>query len=190
MKQSVTFESEENRFLAEIKDLLDKPLEVEGFIETNYDSFFTNIPSGEYKKFILKRIYKNYLSSSVEKEPCQILLTEGDVKFLQSLPTDKLKRLFYCLKVRAQVNKHPSGWISLDLEKTLLYGFLESQARHIKIEELANCVPYGFEVRVSGSTKPVLCFKIPEYEGKVIFEFGEDVAREKFLEVIEYGDTD
>lgn len=184
MRQEDLFKIEEKRFLKEAEGLLDNPSAMSEFITINYDNFFVNIPSGEYKKYILERIYKNYLGRNRDGETHIVQITEGDIRFLQSLPSDRLKRLFYCLKVRAKVKPHPSGWISLDLGNTLLYAFSEQDVRNFKFEELSVCTPYGFETRVSGSTKPVLCFKIPDSEGEIIFEFEDVVARNKYAEVI------
>ena len=177
---------EERRFLRAIEGFIENFEAVEEFIENNYESYLKNIPNGEYKKNVLKKVYKNHITKQEGKITHPISFTRGDIDFLKSLPNDKIKRLFYCLIIRTQVNPHPSGWISLDFEKTLLYGFSETQAKKIKMEDLSECVPYGFEVRVSGSTKPVLCFKIPQKGGETIFEFEDDVAFKKIAEVLTY----
>ena len=188
MKKKITFEDEENRFLIDITEIAENPLAVDKFITENYDKYFVNLPNGEYKKYILGRVYKNYLCRDREEGHRLVQITEGDIAFLQSLPTDRIKRIFYSLKIRSKATPHQTGWIALVGTKALLYAFTKREVLKFKLEELSMCVPYGLDICVIGSSKPVLCFKIKnEFEdGKVVFEFEDGVAFEKFEEVIAY----
>ena len=89
--------------------------------------------------------------------------------------------------VRASVKPHPSGWVSLDFDNTIKYGLSEKDAKKAKIEIYSQCTPYGFNCRVSGSTKPILCFNIPEFEeSETVFEFEDGQAVKMYTEVINY----
>ena len=187
MKKDIKFEKEENRFLEDIKEIIDNPDEVKNFIGENYNNYFLMIPDGDHKVRLLNGIYKQYLRSDKLKGSHSVTITDKEIEFLQNLPTDLIKRLFYSLVVRAKVKPHASGWVSLDFENTIFYALNDKDARKAKIEIYSQCTDYGFDTRVSGSTKPVLCFQLPDMgDGEVVFEFTDGEAREKFNEVISY----
>ena len=187
MRKDLKFEKQEKQFLQDIKDIIDSPDEVKNFIGENYNKYFPMIPDGEHKIRLLNGIYKQYLRSDRMRGQYPISITIGEIKFLQSLPTELIKRLFYSLIVRAKVKPHASGWISLDFDNTIFYALNDNDARKAKIEIYSQCTDYGFDTRVSGSTKPVLCFQLPDMgDGEVVFEFTDGEAREKFNEVINY----
>ena len=187
MKKDLKFEKEEKKFLEDIKEIIDSPDEVKSFIGENYNKYFSMIPDGEHKIRLLNGVYKQYLRSDRMRGQYPITITTGEIKFLQSLPSELIKRLFYSLIVRAKVKPHASGWISLDFDNTIFYALNDKDARKAKIEIYSQCTDYGFDTRVSGSTKPVLCFQLPDMgDGEVVFEFTDGEAREKFNEVINY----
>lgn len=188
MRNEMAFDSEQSRFLNDIKDFYDNPTAVADFIKENHNNYLKNIPGGEYKVYLLNRIYLNYLSKDPECGHRVIQITKGEISFLQKLPTDKIKRIFYALLIRMKSHPHSSGWISLDFPNTLNYGFSKKEVKKFKIEEFSECVPFGLEMRVSGSTKPVLCFRIPKDEANadVVFEFEDGIAINKYEEVIAY----
>ena len=184
-RRELKFKKEEDRFLSDIDGFRDNPSLVEEFIIGAGCDYFKMMPDGEYKFNMLRKIYRNSFIGDPDKGRHSVVITDKEVEFLQSLPDDLIKRLFYSLLVRIKVKPHSSGWTSLDFDNTILYGFDEREARKMKIEILSQCVPFGFEVQVSGSTKPVLCFKIPVIEeGDVVFEFEDGQARQMFAEVI------
>lgn len=187
MKKDLKFEKQEKQFLQDIKDIIDSPDEVKNFIGENYNKYFPMIPDGEHKVRLLNGIYKQYLRSDRMRGQYPITITAGEIKFLQSLPTELIKRLFYSLIVRAKVKPHASGWISLDFDNTIFYALNDNDARKAKIEIYSECTDYGFDTRVSGSTKPVLCFQLPDMgDNEAVFEFTDGEARERFNEVISY----
>lgn len=187
MRKDLKFEKQEQEFLDQIKNIIDDPDVVRNFIKENYNNFFPTMPRGEYKIRLLNQIYKQYLNRDVDKGNHCVSITDTEIAFLQSLPNELIKRLFYSLLVRAKVKPHVSGWISLDFENTIFYALNNKEARKAKIEIYSQCTEYGFETLVRGSTKPVLCFKLPDMgEGKVVFEFADGKAREMFEEVIGY----
>ena len=178
---------QEQNFLNEIEAIADNPPAVESFINENYNNFLKDLPDGEYKQKLLKRIYKESLKKNPEDGHRPVSITRDEIRFLQALPDEFIKRAFYSLIIRQKVRSHPSGWVSLDFENTMSYAFEDKEIRKMKIEMLAQCSEYGFETRVSGSNKPVLCFRVPKFDDEiVVFEFEDGGAREKYLEVIRY----
>lgn len=187
-KKEQKFIKEENRFINDLGDKVYSCDSVKEFVDINYDEYFKTLPAGEYKKNILIKIFKNYLNRDVEDGHREVKITKAHIDFLKGLPSDLIKRLFYSLIVRAAVKPHPSGWISLDYENTIKYGLKEKDAKKAKIEIYSQCTPYGFNCRVSGSTKPVLCFQLPEFkESEVVFTFEDGCAAQMYEKVINYG---
>ena len=189
-KKDQKFTKEENRFIDNISDILYDKEKVIEYIAEKYDDYFYMMPKGEYKKSVLYKIYDNYLNRDIEDGHREVKITKAHINFLKELPSDLIKRLFYSLIVRAEVKPHPSGWISLDYENTIKYGLSEKDTKKAKIEIYSQCTPYGFNCRVSGSTKPVLCFQLPEFEeSEVVFEFEDGRAAQMYEEVINYNDN-
>ena len=188
MRNEIAFDSEQSRFLKDITDFRDNPLAIADFIKENHNNYFKNMPDGEYKIYLLNRIYSNDLCQDPENGHRMVQITSGEISFLQKLPTDKIKRIFYALLIRAKSHPHQSGWISLDFPNTLNYSFSKKEVKKFKIEEFSECVSFGLEMRVSGSTKPVLCFKIPkdEINTDIVFEFEDGVAMDKYGEIMAY----
>lgn len=187
MKKEQKFTSEEQRFLTDLGDRIDDPDMVSNFIESCYENYFKMMPDGEYKKNILTKIYRNYLNRDLEEGHRKVKITTTHIEFLQKLPNDLLKRLFYSLIVRAEVKPHASGWISLGFENTVKYGLSPKDAKKAKIEIYSQCTDYGFNCRVSGSTKPTLCFQLPEMkDGSIVYEFEDGEALKMYENVVSY----
>ena len=188
-KKEQKFIKEENRFINDLGDKVYNYDAVKEFIDINYDEYFKTLPAGEYKKDILIKIFKNYLNRDVEDGHREVKITKAHINFLKELPSDLIKRLFYSLIVRAAVKPHPSGWISLDYENTIKYGLSEKDSKKAKIEIYSQCTPYGFNCRVSGSTKPILCFQLPEFEeSDIVFTFEDGHAAQMYEKIINYKD--
>lgn len=188
-KKEQKFIKEENRFINDLGDKVYSYDAVKEFVDINYDEYFKTLPAGEYKKNILIKIFKNYLNRDVEDGHREVKITKAHINFLKELPSDLIKRLFYSLIVRAAVKPHPSGWISLDYENTIKYGLSEKDSKKAKIEIYSQCTPYGFNCRVSGSTKPILCFQLPEFEeSDIVFTFEDGRAAQMYEKIINYKD--
>ena len=188
-KKEQKFIKEENRFINDLGDKVYSYDAVKEFVDINYDEYFKTLPAGEYKKDILIKIFKNYLNRDVEDGHREVKITKAHINFLKELPSDLIKRLFYSLIVRAAVKPHPSGWISLDYENTIKYGLSEKDSKKAKIEIYSQCTPYGFNCRVSGSTKPILCFRLPEFEeSDIVFTFEDGHAAQMYEKIINYKD--
>ena len=189
MKKELKFKKQEDEFIKKLRelDIINDSAAVLKFVGEHYGEYLTMLPDKEYKIRLLMKVYKEHMRSDAGRGTYLISITDKEIAFLQSLPNELIKRLFYSLIIRMKVRPHPSGWISLDFENTIFYGLKEKEARKAKIEIYSECTPYGFETRVSGSTKPVLCFKIPEIEaGSIVFEFVDGEAIDRFEEIIKY----
>lgn len=186
-RKELKYKKEEDRFLNDIDGIRDDPKLVDEFICAASDDYFPMIPNGEHKTNLLRKIYRNILIADPNKGHHLVQITDKEIEFLQGLPTDLIKRLFYSLIVRSKVKPHNTGWISLDFENTIYYALPDKDARSAKIEIFSQCTEYGFETLVIGSTKPILCFKLPiEDDGDVVMEFEDGEARDMFQEVIEF----
>ena len=186
-RKELKFKKEEDRFLSDIDGFRDDPSMVEQFIIGAGCDYFKMIPDGEHKLNLLRKIYKNTFTKDPDKGHHLVQITDKEIEFLQSLPNELIKRLFYSLIVRSKVKPHDTGWVSLDFENTIYYALSDKEARNAKIEIFAQCADYGFETLVIGSTKPILCFRLPiEDDGEVVIEFEDGEARERFQEVISF----
>jgi hypothetical protein len=184
-RKELKYKKEEDRFLSDIDWFRDDEKLVEQYITGAGVDYFKMIPDGEHKCNLLRKIYRNTLKNDPQKGHHLVQITDKEIEFLQKLPNDTIKRLFYSLIIRAKVKPHKTGWISMDFENTIYYGFPDKEARNTKIEAFAQCTEYGFETLVIGSTNPVLCFKLPiESDGDVVMEFEDGEARDKYEEVV------
>lgn len=186
-KKELKYKKEEDRFFRDIDGFRDDPELVEQFIVAAGSDYFKMIPDGEHKLRLLRKLYKNNFRTDPDKGHHLVQITDKEIEFLQGLPNDTIKRLFYSLIVRTKVKPHNTGWISLDFENTIYYAFPDKEARDAKIEIFSQCSEYGFETLVIGSTNPILCFRLPiEDDGNVMMEFEDGEARDKFEEVINF----
>lgn len=158
-------QNEEMKFIDAVKDMTDDERNAE--IEANFNSYLTFLPNGDYKIPLLKRVWGRYIESSKIDTEVEIVFYRNEVEFLQQLPTDEIKRIFYSLMCKQKIRPHKSGWIRLDFSDTMKFGFGEKKAAKLKIDILAQCREYGFDAQVVGSNEPVVCFKIP-IEGDIM----------------------
>lgn len=112
-----------------------------------------------------------------------------EVEFLQSLPNEKIKRLFYSLLCFEKLHWHESGWIRFEIDELAELGGLKT----LKCEDFADLVPFGLKMRVTGSKNAVSTYysigwTIEKQTGKhrekkVLDVLGTECA-EKFWEVV------
>ena len=151
-------DDEELRFINAVEDMTDE--ERDAHIAEHYDEYLLFLPKGSYKIELLKKVWGRHIASKKIETEVEIVFYNNEVAFLQSLPTEEIKRLFYSLMCKAKLRPHGSGWIRLDFEETIRYGFPESKAKKLRLENLSQCREYGFDAQVVGSNQPVLCFKL------------------------------
>ena len=80
-----------------------------------------------------------------------ISFCDTEVEFLQSLPSEKIKRLFYSLLCFEKLHWHESGWIRFEIDELAELGGLKT----LKCEDFADLVPFGLKMRVTGSKNAV-----------------------------------
>ena len=169
---NINCNTEEARFL---KDISTKSsAEIAEFIQNNYDNYFTNLPSGEYKQELLRKVVENKADFINNNQDSKVGFSQTEVEILKNIKPQQTKRLIYCLMCQAKFNPHEGGWIRLDWPKCLKYGFNQKEILKLRLENLQVCVEYGMEMRVIGSKNPIVCFKIPLCEGPVVIEVGHN----------------
>lgn len=79
---------------------------------------------------------------------------EKEIDFLQSLPNEKIKRLFYSLLCFEKLHWHESGWIRFEIDELAELGGL----KNLRCEDFADLVPFGLDMRVTGSKNAVTTY--------------------------------
>ena len=79
---------------------------------------------------------------------------EKEIEFLRSLPTEKIKRLFYSLLCFEKLHWHESGWIRFEIDELAELGGL----KNLRCEDFADLVPFGLDMRVTGSKNAVTTY--------------------------------
>lgn len=79
---------------------------------------------------------------------------EKEIEFLQSLPNEKIKRLFYSLLCFEKLHWHGSGWIRFEIDELAELGGL----KNLRCEDFADLVPFGLDMRVTGSKNAVTTY--------------------------------
>lgn len=119
----------------------------------------------------------------------KISLYDLEIEFLKSLPSEKIKRLFYSLLCFEKLHWHESGWIRFEIDELAELGGL----KELKCEDFADLVPFGLKMRVTGSKNAVSTYysigwTIDKQTGKYREKKAVDVmgieCAEKFWEVV------
>lgn len=119
----------------------------------------------------------------------KISLYDLEIEFLKSLPSEKIKRLFYSLLCFEKLHWHESGWIRFEIDELAELGGL----KELKCEDFADLVPFGLKMRVTGSKNAVSTYysigwTIDKQTGKCREKKAVDVmgieCAEKFWEVV------
>lgn len=186
MKNIKSISAEELAFRQAVENFVLEDETTRLFVEQHFEEYLPSIPSGEYKKRVLLKLCEKIKREKMLSFEKNVSLTVKEIEFLKAIPDDLIKRLFYSLILRSKVNPHSSGWISLDFQNTIKYGFCEKMVKKIRLENLVACKPYGFETQVSGSTNPVLCFRLPKIEeSEIAIEFSTKDALSVYDEVVD-----
>lgn len=156
--------------------------------EQDIETLFSNLVC-ENSLNILKEVFReqNY-KTKIETEQV-ISFYDLEIEFLKSLPSEKIKRLFYSLLCFEKLHWHESGWIRFEIDDLAELGGLKT----LKCEDFADLVPFGLKMRVTGSKNAVstyysISWTIEKQTGKhrekkVVDVLGTECA-EKFWEVV------
>ena len=144
------------------------------------DDSLANILKEEFERLSLEK--------SIGRD-VNIVFYDLEIEFLKSLPNEKIKRLFYSLLCFEKLHWHESGWIRFEIDDLAELGGLKT----LKCEDFADLVPFGLEMRVTGSKNAVSTYysigwTIEKQTGKhrerkVVDVLGTECA-EKFWEVV------
>ena len=156
--------------------------------EQDIETLFSNLVC-ENSLNILKKVFReqNY-KTKIETEQVMSFY-DLEIEFLKSLPSEKIKRLFYSLLCFEKLNWHESGWIRFEIDELAELCGLKT----LKCEDFADLVPFGLKMRVTGSKNAVSTYysigwTIEKQTGKhrekkVMDVLGAECA-EKFWEVV------
>ena len=135
-------------------------------------------------------LYEKYEED--ERKKCligNIDFYEKEIEFLQSLPTEKIKRLFYSLICFEKLHWHESGWIRFEIDELAEIGGL----KNLRCEDFADLVPFGLDMRVTGSKNAVTTYysiwimvsqKNNGEMGKIVKTISGLECADKFWEVV------
>ena len=138
---------------------------------------------------ILKEVFREQdYKTKIETEQV-ISFYDLEIEFLKSLPSEKIKRLFYSLLCFEKLHWHESGWIRFEIDELAELGGLKT----LKCEDFADLVSFGLKMRVTGSKNAVSTYysigwTIEKQTGKhrekkVVDVLGTECA-DKFWEVM------
>ena len=156
--------------------------------EQDIETLFSNLVC-ENSLNILKEVFREQdYKTKIETEQV-ISFYDLEIEFLKSLPSEKIKRLFYSLLCFEKLHWHESGWIRFEIDELAELGGLKT----LKCEDFADLVSFGLKMRVTGSKNAVSTYysigwTIEKQTGKtrekkVVDVLGTECA-EKFWEVV------
>ena len=156
--------------------------------EQDIETLFSNLVC-ENSLNILKEVFREQdYKTKIETEQV-ISFYDLEIEFLKSLPSEKIKRLFYSLLCFEKLHWHESGWIRFEIDELAELGGLKT----LKCEDFADLVLFGLKMRVTGSKNAVSTYysigwMIEKQTGKnrekkVTDVLGTECA-EKFWEVV------
>ena len=156
--------------------------------ERDIETLFSNLVC-ENSLNILKEVFREQSCKAKIETDQVISFYDLEIEFLKSLPSEKIKRLFYSLLCFEKLHWHESGWIRFEIDELAELGGLKT----LKCEDFADLVPFGLKMRVTGSKNAVSTYysigwTIEKQTGKhrekkVVDVLGTECA-EKFWEVM------
>ena len=156
--------------------------------ERDIETLFSNLVC-ENSLNILKEVFREQSCKAKIETDQVISFYDLEIEFLKSLPSEKIKRLFYSLLCFEKLHWHESGWIRFEIDELAELGGLKT----LKCEDFADLVPFGLKMRVTGSKNAVSTYysigwTIEKQTGKNREKKSVDVlgteCAEKFWEVV------
>ena len=118
--------------------------------EQDIETLFSNLVC-ENSLNILKEVFREQdLRTKIEAGQV-ISFYDLEIEFLKSLPSEKIKRLFYSLLCFEKLHWHESGWIRFEIDELAELGGLKT----LRCEDFADLVSFGLKMRVTGSKNAV-----------------------------------
>lgn len=120
------------------------------------DSVLPSVKHKESKKKLIEKMKENWVEK-IQKhllDEVKISFYDREIEFLQSLPIEKIKRLFYSLLCFEKLHWHESGWIRFEIDELAELGGL----KNLRCEDFADLVSFGLDMRVTGSKNAVTTY--------------------------------
>ena len=103
-----------------------------------------------------------FIKNKVEEKQCAIDLSLDkqigfyyeELKFIRSIQSEKIRRIFYSLLCFEKLYWHDSGWIRFEISVLKEFSGLKT----LKCEDFSDLVPFGLNMRVTGSKHPVTTY--------------------------------
>ena len=156
--------------------------------EQDIETLFSNLVC-ENSLNILKEVFREQdYKTKIETEQV-ISFYDLEIEFLKSLPSEKIKRLFYSLLCFEKLHWHESGWIRFEIDDLAELGGLKT----LKCEDFADLVPFGLKMRVTGSKNAVSTYysigwtiekQTGKYRERKVVDVSGTECAEKFWEVV------
>ena len=156
--------------------------------EQDIETLFSNLVC-EDSLNILKEVFREQdLRTKIEAGRV-ISFYDLEIEFLKSLPSEKIKRLFYSLLCFEKLHWHESGWIRFEIDELAELGGLKT----LKCEDFSDLVTFGLKMRVTGSKNAVSTYysigwtiekQTGETREKKVVDVSGTECAEKFWEVV------
>ena len=156
--------------------------------EQDIETLFSNLVCENSLNILKEVFHEQDYKTKIETEQV-ISFYDLEIEFLKSLPSEKIKRLFYSLLCFEKLHWHESGWIRFEIDELAELGGLKT----LKCEDFADLVTFGLKMRVTGSKNAVSTYYSigwmiekqtgKDREKKVVDVLGTECA-EKFWEVV------
>lgn len=156
--------------------------------EQDIETLFSNLVC-EDSLNILKEVFREQDYKKTIEIDQVISFYDLEIEFLKSLPSEKIKRLFYSLLCFEKLHWHESGWIRFEIDELAELGGLKT----LKCEDFADLVPFGLKMRVTGSKNAVSTYysigwtiekQTGKYRWKKVMDVLGTECAEKFWEVV------
>ena len=138
---------------------------------------------------ILKEVFREQACKTKIETDQVISFYDLEIEFLKSLPSEKIKRLFYSLLCFEKLHWHESGWIRFEIDELAELGGLKT----LRCEDFADLVPFGLKMRVTGSKNAVSTYysigwtiekQTGKYRERKVVDVSGTECAEKFWEVV------
>ena len=156
--------------------------------EQDIETLFSNLVC-ENSLNILKEVFREQ-DYKTKIETAQVIsFYDLEIEFLKSLPSEKIKRLFYSLLCFEKLHWHESGWIRFEIDELAELGGLKT----LRCEDFADLVPFGLKMRVTGSKNAVSTYysigwtienQTGKYRERKVVDVSGTECAEKFWEVV------
>lgn len=116
-------------------------------------SKLSNFISEESYSFVKNKVEEKQHATDLSLDK-QIGFYYEELKFIRNIQSEKIRRIFYSLLCFEKLYWHNSGWIRFEISTLKEFGGL----KNLKCEDFSDLVPFGLNMRVTGSKNPVTTY--------------------------------